>query len=707
MGVGLVGTLLLSAAGSLTSLAALYLLLLAIAAHLPPRPPRIGAGHSRLAVVVPAHNEAELLGRCLTSLQAQNYPAHLTRIVVIADNCTDGTAAIARAAGAEVMVRDEPDLRGKGRALRWAMDRLLAETDPVDAVAVVDADAIAGPGLLRGLEAAMVAGAEAVQGEYLVLDDGSGSAIPLRQAAFLLFHRTRFRGRAALGLPCSLVGNGMLFRRTLLERIPWNAFTGTEDLEYSINLRLAGVRPRFAPRAIVFAPAPGLGRAAATQRVRWEGGRFHLVRTRLPRLLGAAVLRGRWSLLDTAIDLAVPPLGLLVLVNILGGGISLATGIAGAMPLWTVSIWAASTLLLVAYVVVGLRAAGAPPAAYRALLSTPRFLVAKVGTYLRMARGGLGADRWERTERPAEAARLRLVTPTQLITVNRPDQADAAADRLDICGVPVDSVDLRQAAERILGSLGSTSLLQVCTVNLQFLVSARRRRAVRQTLGEAGLNVADGAPVVWLSRVRGRPLPSRVTGADLVPELAALAERRGARLFLLGGRNGVAAEAAAELTRRHPHLRVTGTYEPPLLTLERLADDAIVDRIREAGADILLVAFGHPKQDLWIAANRDRLPVSVAIGVGGTFDLLAGKLDRAPGWARRVGLEWLYRLIQEPRRLGPRYAACAAWLACVLMPMVAWQRLVSGPRSISATGPSISTEQEASGIEADRQTAVP
>jgi N-acetylglucosaminyldiphosphoundecaprenol N-acetyl-beta-D-mannosaminyltransferase len=152
---------------------------------------------------------------------------------------------------------------------------------------------------------------------------------------------------------------------------------------------------------------------------------------------------------------------------------------------------------------------------------------------------------------------------------------------------------------------------------------------------------------------------------------------------------------------------VTGTYEPPLLTLERLADDAIVDRIREAGADILLVAFGHPKQDLWIAANRDRLPVSVAIGVGGTFDLLAGKLDRAPGWARRVGLEWLYRLIQEPRRLGPRYAACAAWLACVLMPMVAWQRLVSGPRSISATGPSISTEQEASGIEADRQTAVP
>jgi 1,2-diacylglycerol 3-beta-glucosyltransferase len=704
--VGLAGTLLLTAAGSLTSLAALYLLLLAIAAHRPLRAPHGDAGCSRLVVIVPAHNEAELLGRCLTSLRAQNYPAHLTRIVVVADNCTDTTAAIALASGAEVMVRNEPDLRGKGRALRWAMDRLLAEPNPVDGIAVVDADSIAGPGLLRGLEAAMAAGAEAVQGEYLVLDDGSGSAIPLRQAAFLLFHRTRFRGRAALGLPCSLVGNGMLFRRTLLERIPWNAFTGTEDLEYSINLRLAGVRPRFAPRAMVFAPAPGLGGAAATQRMRWEGGRLHVVRARLPRLLGVAVLRGRWSLLDTAIDLAIPPLGLLVLLNLIGGGVSLAIGIAGAVPLWTVGIWAASSLLLVAYVVIGLRAARAPASAYRALLSAPRFLVAKVGTYLRMARGGLGADRWERTERPAETARLRLITPTQPIAANRSDHVEATADRLDICGVPVDPVDLRQAAERILGSLGAESPLQVCTVNLQFLVTARRRRAVRRTLGEAGLNVADGAPVVWLSRVLGRRLPGRVAGADLVPELAALAERRGARIFLLGGTDGVAAEAAAELTRRHPHLRVTGTYEPPLLPLERLADDGIVDRIREAGADILLVAFGHPKQDLWIAANRDRLPVSVAIGVGGTFDLLAGRLNRAPGWARRIGLEWLYRLIQEPRRLGLRYAACAAWLVGVLVPMAAWQRLVGARPSTSSIRASISTDREASGIEADRQTAV-
>ena len=706
MDVRLAGAVLFTVAGSLTASAALYLLLLAVAAHRPLRVAPGESGGSRLAVVVPAHNEVELLPRCLVSLGVQNYPADLTRIVVVADNCTDGTAAVALASGAEVLVRNEPGLRGKGRALRWAMDRLLAEPDPVDAVVVVDADSIAGPGLLRGLEAAMTAGAEAVQGEYLVLDDGSGTATPLRQAAFLLFHRTRFRGRAALGLPCSLVGNGMLLRRSLLERIPWNAFTGAEDLEYSTNLRLAGVRPRFAPRAMVFAPAPGLGAAAATQRMRWEGGRLHVVRALLPRLLAAVVGRGRWSLLDAAVDLAVPPLGLLVLLSLFGGGVSLTAGIAGAVPLWVVGTWAASAAMLVAYVVVGLRAARAPASAYRALLSTPRFLVAKLGTYLRMTRG-LGADRWERTERPAEARRRRPSTATPPVAEVWSQDVHASAGRVDICGVPLDPVDLPQAAERILGSLGSEAPLQVCTVNLQFLVTARRRRSVRRTLGDAGLNVADGAPVVWLSRMLGRRLPGRVAGTDLVPELAARAERQGARIFLLGGKDGVAAEAAAELRRRHPRLLVTGTFEPPILPLEGLADDVIIEQIREAGVDILLVAFGHPKQDLWIAANRDRLPVSVAIGVGGTFDILAGRLHRAPGWARQMGLEWVYRLIQEPRRLGLRYAACAAWLVGVLVPMAAWQRLVGAPPSTTSLRASISTDREASGIEADRQTADP
>ena len=279
MDVGLAGTLLLAVAGGLTALAAAYLLLLALAALRPLRTAPSRPGGKRLAVIVPAHNEAELLPRCLASLRAQNYPANLTRIVVVADNCTDDTPAIALASGAEVMIRNEPDLRGKGRALRWATDRLLAEADPVDAVAVVDADSIAAPGLLRGLESAMAAGAEAVQGEYLVLDDGSGTATPLRQASFLLFHRTRFRGRAALGLPCSLVGNGMLLRRTLLgARSPRPRTSSTRPTSDSPGSGCASLpaQSSTAPPRVLARPVRRSGCAGRADASMWCGPGFHV-----------------------------------------------------------------------------------------------------------------------------------------------------------------------------------------------------------------------------------------------------------------------------------------------------------------------------------------------------------------------------------------------------------------------------------------------
>ena len=677
MDVRAVATLLLAVGGAGLALAALYLLVLAVAALRRPVFRAGPQGTSRLAVLIPAHDEAELLPRCLASLRTQSYPRDRYRVVVVADNCADDTASVARAEGAEVLVRDDPDLPGKGRALRWAMDRLLAEAEPVDGV-VVDADSVAAPGLITGLEAAMARGAEAVQGEYLVLDDGTGSATPLRQAAFLLFHRVRFSGRDALGMPCSLVGNGMLFRSSLLRRLPWDAFTGAEDLEYSVDLRLAGVRPRFAPEALVSGPASALGSAGATQRMRWEGGRLHVVRTRIPRLLAAVVLHGRWSLLDAVLDLAVPPLGLMAMAIVLGGGVSLAAGLAGAVALWSAVPWGAAAVMVAAYVVTGLRAARAPSSAYRALLSSPRFLIAKLGTYRRML-GGSGADRWERTERPEEARRRAgQPTPQPLSAAPRSGRRRPARGRVDVLGVPVDAVGHEEAVDRVLAAVESGGFCQVCTVNLQFLVTARRRPEVARILSGAELNVADGAPVLWLSHLLGHRLPERVAGSDLVPSIAAHAEWSGARLFLLGGRGGVTQAAAAELRRRHPRLQVSGTLEPPLASLSEMPDDEIVARIREAGADILLVGFGHPKQDLWIAANRHRLPVSVAIGVGGSFDLIAGRLNRAPAWARRSGLEWLYRLVQEPRRLAVRYATCAAWLVVVLVPLAAWRRLSGG-----------------------------
>jgi N-acetylglucosaminyldiphosphoundecaprenol N-acetyl-beta-D-mannosaminyltransferase len=281
-----------------------------------------------------------------------------------------------------------------------------------------------------------------------------------------------------------------------------------------------------------------------------------------------------------------------------------------------------------------------------------------------------------------------------------PSGVRTSATRVDVLGVPIDPVDHAEAIGQLLAAVGSEPPVQVCTVNLQFLVTARRRPEVAGVLRGAGLNVADGAPVLWLSRLLGHRLPGRVAGSDLVPALAGRAEMSGARLFLLGGRDGAAGEAATELTRRHPRLRVTGTMEPPYATLDEMPDDEIVSRITAAGVDILLVGFGHPKQDLWIAANRHRLPVSVAIGVGGTFDLIAGRLQRAPAWARRSGLEWLYRLVQEPRRLGLRYATCAVWLLGVLVPLAAWQRIAVG------VPPADSSGGEPIGIEPDRGPAI-
>jgi len=668
--MGGTGTLVVAIAGGPVLLASLYLVVLVIAALRRPPAARLGRGDSRLAVLVPAHDEEDLLPRCIAALRAQDYPEERCRIVVIADNCTDATARVGADAGAEVMVRTDAESRGKGRALRWAMDRLLAEPDPVDAIAVVDADSVPEPGLLRHLEGALIAGAEAAQADYVVLG-GTGHGAALREAAFLLFHRARFSGRAVLGLPCSLVGNGMLFQRRLLERLPWNAFTGAEDLEYSTDLRLAGVRPCFVGTAAVAGPAPGFGRAAATQRMRWEGGRFHVVCTRLPKLLAGALRRRDPGLLDAAIDLSVPPLGLLTILCVLGSSAGIAAAMTGAVRPWAGVSWWAASLLLTAYVLIGLRAAGAPASAYRALLLAPRFLVAKLGTYARLSRG-LRADRWERTEREGQ----QPVEPVQGAT---PAVPAPPRQRVNVCGIPIDMVDETQAAERIMAAVGTPTLLQVSTVNLQFLVTARRRPEVRRALQGCGLNVADGAPVIWLARLLGRRLPSRVAGVDLVPIVMRLAAERRRRVFLLGGTGGVAAEAARVLRRQNPDLVISGIFEPALMPLEAISDEEILGRIGSAGADILLVAFGHPKQDLWIARNRDRLPVSVALGVGGTLDLIAGRFRRAPGWARRSGLEWLFRLLQEPRRLALRYAACAAWLLGVLVPVAAWQRLAGVP----------------------------
>jgi cellulose synthase/poly-beta-1,6-N-acetylglucosamine synthase-like glycosyltransferase len=382
---------------------AAYLLLLALAAAVgrlvPPRWPVRVREAGRVAVLVPAHDEEGTVGACVGALHTQTVPRDRYEVVVVADNCTDRTAAVALAAGARVLVRDAPDARGKGHALRFAMDRLLAEQPPVDAIVVVDADTTADHACLEALLDAHAAGTDVAQGESLLVPDASSRA-QLRAAAYLLINRVRPAGRARLGLPCELQGNGMLFARATLEAHPWNAFTSAEDLDYSIKLRRAGVRIRFVQGAIVSSPTAPTAKAADLQSLRWEGGKVHVARSAVPALVADALRRGRLSSLDAAVGLLVPPLALLAGLSAAGAAAAAVLAALGVVSWWTVAPFVAALAAIAAFALVGLWAGRAPRAAYRALASGPALAVRKVVRIRRLFTHR--ADSWVRTERASD-----------------------------------------------------------------------------------------------------------------------------------------------------------------------------------------------------------------------------------------------------------------------------------------------------------------
>jgi N-acetylglucosaminyldiphosphoundecaprenol N-acetyl-beta-D-mannosaminyltransferase len=214
--------------------------------------------------------------------------------------------------------------------------------------------------------------------------------------------------------------------------------------------------------------------------------------------------------------------------------------------------------------------------------------------------------------------------------------------------------------ERLLEERGRTRL--VATVNPEFVMRAQKDDSFRRVLERADLCLADGIGVVWAMRRQGCRDQQRVAGSDLVPGLASLCARRGWRPFLLGARQGVATEAARRLQARVPGLQVAGSHAG---SPGEEADEESLGRIERSGADLLLVAYGHPAQELWIDRNRERLRVPVAVGVGGAFDFLAGRVRRAPRLVREAHLEWLWRLAREPWR-ARRMAALPAYALAVL-----------------------------------------
>jgi N-acetylglucosaminyldiphosphoundecaprenol N-acetyl-beta-D-mannosaminyltransferase len=221
------------------------------------------------------------------------------------------------------------------------------------------------------------------------------------------------------------------------------------------------------------------------------------------------------------------------------------------------------------------------------------------------------------------------------------------AKQARVLGVRVDCLDMSAALDRIEQFVVDGGHHQVATVNPEFVMSAQKDKEFSKVLESADLCLADGTGVVWAARRQGCDLGGPVPGVDLIPPLAALCTRRGFRLFLLGAAPGVGAELAARLRTEHPGLAVAAHSGSP----DPSSDEETLGLIHEHRAQVLLVAFGAPKQDLWIARLRGRLGVSVAIGVGGAFDYLTGRVPRAPVWMRGAGLEWLHRLANQPWRI--------------------------------------------------------
>ncbi len=230
---------------------------------------------------------------------------------------------------------------------------------------------------------------------------------------------------------------------------------------------------------------------------------------------------------------------------------------------------------------------------------------------------------------------------------------------LVLCGVPVDDVTMDEAVTAIEALIADGRATgrwhQVATVNVDFVVNALADEEVLAILQRTSLSIPDGMPLLWAARALGVSLRERVAGADLIPALAARSAATDLSLYFFGSAPGIAEEAAARLRALHPGARITGNSGPMMSSIESM-DPAVVDEIRRAAPDVVCVALGNPKQERWIARYGPQLRASVLIGVGGTFDFLVGGRKRAPGWMQRSGLEWVYRALQEPRRLGPRYA---------------------------------------------------
>ncbi|MEN9834625.1 MAG: hypothetical protein RL011_818, partial [Pseudomonadota bacterium] len=350
----------------------------------------------KFAVVIPAHNEGPAIRRTIESVQSVNYPLDHFRVVVIADNCDDDTAEIARAAGAFVLERSDNQRRSKGHALADTLPRIIEQSEfgEVQAIVIVDADTVVDRQVLRELHKFILAGCSWMQGLDVVANGLENWRTKLTAFGFALFNGSFQLGSQFITGDAHLRGNGMCFTREALGRFPWLAGGLAEDLEFSWKLRLAGERVQFVPTAIFWAEMPVSGRVSASQRKRWEKGRHGLwaeLRGQVLRANVSAIKKILW-----AIDLTMPSFTSLVACYLLSVSLFIAGSLLQSGPIdpFNVGLLTVTGLSLASYTLSPFLRFGLPWATLSALVQLPYYVVWRAIIAL-----GRTPSRWVRTER--------------------------------------------------------------------------------------------------------------------------------------------------------------------------------------------------------------------------------------------------------------------------------------------------------------------
>lgn len=228
--------------------------------------------------------------------------------------------------------------------------------------------------------------------------------------------------------------------------------------------------------------------------------------------------------------------------------------------------------------------------------------------------------------------------------------------RIDICNIIIDNISMEESIQRVAEFILSKNYSYIVTPNIDHIVRLQKDAYFKKIYDGASLVLADGVPILWAARFLSAPLKEKISGSDLFPKLCEASAKNGWKVFFLGGGEGAAENAADVLKTQYPLLQVVGTYCPPLgFDDDENKNRIIINMIKDVKADILFVGLGSPKQEKWIYKYKDQYQVPVSIGVGVSFEFVAGVVKRAPKWMQKIGLEWFWRLIMEPKRLWKRY----------------------------------------------------